>query len=89
MNESKIKKLTLSRETVRVLSGDELASVDGGTSASVVRTAIQASKNYCVRATKWVTANVCVPVSIEYCTTVLPNRNGGQQQGGGQQGGQH
>lgn len=87
MNEAKIKKLTLSRETVRVLSGDELAGVDGGTSASVVRTAIQASKNYCVKATKWVTVNVCVPVSLEYCTTVLPNRNGGQQQGG-QQGGQ-
>ena len=69
-----IKKLNLSMETVRVLSDAELDRVDGGGTATIVKTAVNASKKYCKPVAGWVTANVCVPVSLEYCTTILPKK---------------
>ncbi len=52
-------KLSLNRETLHTLQPDVLVDVNGGTSATVLRTIVQATKNLCPK----VSAAVCTTVT--------------------------
>ena len=72
MSAIKPKKLSLSTQTIRTLTTDELAGVDGGVNWTKPIT--------------WVTRNVCPGVTIETATRLLGcnGNNNGQPQGGQQ-----
>ncbi len=77
MSQNKITKLTLQRETIIPLTPDELDDVNGGTSATVVKTIVEVTKRVCIPVSK----NLCVPISQAICPTGKCFGGGGQGQG--------
>jgi hypothetical protein len=64
---TKIKKLSLQRESLTPLTASELDDVHGGTWTAVARTIVPV--------TKWLTRNACPSVAIELTTKLLPGGN--------------